>query len=182
VALALILANVQVTFNLPVAGAKMVGVLVGVPLPVGECITVALVVPEIVTTISVEVVLKSARSKSSHAVFLVLEHGVAFTETLKHSVVLVSLLALDLDPVLVLSSPFPESAELVVSANDLTVDNHNVTGTITNIKPLVGMAELPLPDRIVVAVNTNNLVVLKGDRSCSASNSNPLTVTLVPPD
>ena len=181
-ALALILGNVQITFKLPVASAKLVGILVGVPFPVGTCITVAFVVPEIVTSISVEMVFNSARSKSSHAVLFVLEHSVAFTGSLKQSMVLVCLLSLDLDPVLVVSSPFPESAELVVSANDLTVDNHNVSGTITNIEPLIGMTELPLPDRIVIAVNTDHLVVFPSDTSCPNSNSNPLTVSLVPPD
>ena len=148
----------------------------------GKCITVALVVPEIVASISVEVVLKSARSKSSVAGFLDLEHSVAFAGSLEQSVLLVCLLALDLDPVLVVSSPFPESTELVVSANYLAVGNHNVSGTIPNIEPLIWMTELPLPDRIVIAVNTDHLVVFPSDTSCPNSNSNPLTVSLVPPD
>ena len=95
---------------------------------------------------------------------------------------LVCLIALDLDPVLVLSSPSPESAILVVSDNDLTVDNHDVSGTIANQEPLVGVTELPLPDRTVVAVNTDNLVVFKSNSSCSDSNSYPLAISLVPPD
>jgi hypothetical protein len=162
--------------------AELSGLKVGVPFPVGKCITIALVVPEKVTSFSVEVMLKSARSKPSYADFFDLEHGVSFTGCLKKSVLLVCLLALGLDPILVVTSPSPESAKLVVSANDLPVGNHNVSSTITNVKPLIGMTELPLPDRIVVAVNTDNLMVFPGNSSHSASNSNPLAISLVPPD
>ena len=46
--------------DLPVASTELVGVLVRVPLPVGQSIALASIVEEIVISISVEVVLNSA--------------------------------------------------------------------------------------------------------------------------
>jgi len=92
------------------------------------------------------------------------------------------LIYFDLGPVLVMSSPLVITSFLHAAAIRLSIKNENLTSTVPNLEPLFGKAEIPLPNRVVVAVNTYNLTVFKGNTSCPDSDHNPLSVSLVPPD
>jgi len=87
-------------------------------------------------------------------------------------------------PVIALASPSVERTDLLhASAIRLAIENENFSGTrFIDLEPLFGATEMPLPNSVIVAVNTDNLAVFKGNSSCPDSDHYPLTVSLVPPD